>query len=135
MIPNEIDKSAETGEPSAAIAPVVQDTADRQQWAVHLHMPPGFSPESLPDPVSDHLSVTMSAEKRFAVVRFPGRPSEGRIAARTEELETWMAGEGLLAAHRPRLRSDDLPWRLPFLRKNEIVIPVANEAEAASAPG
>jgi hypothetical protein len=60
-------------------------------------------------------------------VRFSGYLGDKGAARAQAELETWMVGQGLLAAGEPAAAQYDAPWKPPFARRNEILIPVTGE--------
>jgi hypothetical protein len=59
-----------------------------------------------------------------AALRWSGRWTAGNLAQRTRQLQDVIAEAGWEVAGEPRWARFDPPWTPPFLRRNEIVIPV-----------
>jgi len=108
----------------ATTAPLVQSPASADEWTVSFVMPQGYSAETLPQPTSDAVTISEVPEARVAAVRFSGLGSEATLARKTRELRAFMRERGLEAHGAPRFAFYDPPWRLPFLRRNEVLIPV-----------
>ena len=59
------------------------------------------------------------------MVRFSGLAHPAAADAHAAELRTWMATRGLRVGGPASLAQYDPPWTLWFLRRNEVLIPVA----------
>ncbi|MEM9223346.1 MAG: heme-binding protein, partial [Pseudomonadota bacterium] len=112
-------------------APVVQAPSGDERWTVSFVMPKAFTSETLPEPTSDTVQVTTMPAERVAAVRFSGVARDKALAERTAALEKWMADNGLTPAGPPRYAYYDPPWRLPFLRRNEVIVPLAPASSEA----
>jgi hypothetical protein len=64
-------------------------------------------------------------EELAAVVRYSGRWSESGYRGRVAELEDAVEQAGLTVTGSPRWARFDPPWKPWFLRRNEVVLPVA----------
>ena len=98
----------------------------RQQgpgWTVNFTMPAMYSLRSLPLPDDQRVQIREKAEMTAAVIRFSGWVDEAKIATKTMLLRDWMAAQRLVADEPARLARYNPPWTLPFLRRNEILIP------------
>ena len=84
-----------------------------------------------PKPSDGAVTLRELPGGRFAVFRFSGKRSAKNEAKALERLESWMAAEGLSAAGAPVYGYFDPPWTPGFLRRNEVMKPVA----AAAGPG
>jgi hypothetical protein len=80
-------------------------------------------PAPVPTDPRIHLRAVRSQDA--AVVRWSGRWTSDKVATRTTELRKAMASHGWTATGAPRWARFDPPWKPPFARRNEIVIPVA----------
>lgn len=109
----------------AMTAPV---TTQRQEagWTVNFSMPTQYSLASLPIPDDGRIRLREVPELTVAVIRFSGLVYESKIAAKTALLRNWMAAHGVAADGDARLARYNPPWTLPFLRRNEILIPCHN---------
>ena len=59
-----------------------------------------------------------------AVLRFSGDRGAGAVATRTEWLEHVLRATGFEATGTPTAWFYDPPWTLPFLRRNEVAVPI-----------
>ena len=120
------------GEKIAMTAPVGQQRV-QDKWAVSFMMPAGYTLETLPVPEDPQVKLRLVPARRMAAVRYSGFWSEKRYLSHKQELETWMSKNGLTAAGAPvwaRYNPPFTPW---FLRRNEILIPLAPGTEPARA--
>jgi hypothetical protein len=113
----------ETAEKVAMTAPVTTEPAG-DRYRMHFVMPSQYTMDTLPRPRDGRVKLREVPPQRMAVVRFSGFAGEDRVREKTEELRAWMAAEGLSPAGPPQLARYDPPWTLPFLRRNEVMIPV-----------
>jgi hypothetical protein len=93
-------------------------------WVISFVMPRGLSFEALPKPNDKAVTLRQSRPTRFAVVRFSGLAGDDSVAAKTAELEAFLARKGLKPIGAPVIAQYDPPWTLWFMRRNEIMIPV-----------
>lgn len=107
----------------AMTAPVTTEAAEGR-YRMHFVMPSRYTLETLPRPNDPRVALREVPPQRMAAVRFTGFTGEGRVAEKTAELLAWMKGAGLEAAGAPQLARYDPPWTLPFLRRNEILVPL-----------
>ncbi len=120
------------GEKIAMTAPVGQQRV-QDKWAVSFMMPAGYTLETLPVPEDPQVKLRQVPARRMAAVRYSGFWSEKRYLSQKQALETWMSKNSLTAAGDPvwaRYNPPFTPW---FLRRNEILIPLAPGAEPARA--
>ena len=108
----------------AMTAPVAQ-TRVGEAWTVQFTMPQAYSLETLPSPNDPRVHLRTDPGKRVAVVRFSGYAEPSPVAAKTAALTDWMRQNQLTPAGPPTLAQYNPPWTLWFLRRNEVMIPVA----------
>ncbi len=115
---------APTSEKIAMTAPVTQIQSGGE-WVVRFTMPSAYSMETLPEPDDPKVHLRVLPPTRFAVLQFSGLAREDDVATKTAELEK-RAGTHHLRAIGPALLAQyDPPWTLWFMRRNEVMIPVA----------
>ena len=125
-------------EPIAMTAPVVLVRTDaptapgfvapsngRGRWRVRFFLPHALALETLPRPRDPRIVLARAPASRWAVVRFSGLAHPAAADAKAAELRAWMATRGLPVGGPPSLAQYDPPWTLWFLRRNEVLIPVA----------
>lgn len=114
------------GKKIAMTAPVSQQAAGGK-WAVSFMMPANYSLETLPIPDDSSITLRQVPAQRIAAVRYSGFWSEKRFLRHKQELEKWIEENNLKITGEPvwaRYNSPFTPW---FLRRNEILIPIATE--------
>jgi len=116
------------GEKIAMTAPVAQQRV-REQWAVSFMMPSTYTLETLPAPEDPQVTLRQVPARRIAAVRYSGSWSEKGYQRNLKDLESWMRGRGLSPAGDPVWARYNSPFSLWFLRRNEILVPVAAEAD------
>jgi len=115
---------APTSEKIAMTAPVTQ-TQNANEWVVRFTMPSAYSMETLPEPNDPKVRLRVLPPSRFAVLRFSGLAREDDVAAKTAELEKLTGIHDLRATGRASLAQYDPPWTPWFMRRNEVMMPVA----------
>ncbi len=121
--------------PSIAMTvPVTQRPGGEGGWTVGFVMPAEMTLDALPRPADAEIRLVSWPERRMAAVRFSGHATDADLAAREADLRAWMAGGGLEAAGPAVFAYYNDPLTPGFLRRNEVLIPVASpQAEAATA--
>ncbi|MHB8056293.1 MAG: SOUL family heme-binding protein [Desulfuromonadaceae bacterium] len=114
------------GEKISMTAPVSQQRS-QGKWAVSFMMPASYTMETLPTPHDPNISLRQVPARRVAAVRYSGFWSQENYLLHKEKLEKWIkdnrftvAGETVWA----RYNAPFTPW---FMRRNEILIPVASD--------
>ncbi len=107
----------------AMTAPVTTEAAGGR-YRMHFVMPSQYTMATLPKPKDERVTLREVPAQHMAVVKFSGFSGEGKVKEKTAELLAWMKAEGLEAAGAPQLARYDPPWTLPFLRRNEVMVPV-----------
>ncbi|MBD1390778.1 heme-binding protein [Neiella sp. HB171785] len=95
---------------------------ERGKWVVGFVMPSQFTLDTLPSPNSDKVVIEPVPERNVAVVTFSGFTGEEKVAAKTQQLLSWMRLQGLTPQSAATLARYNPPWTLPFLRRNEVMI-------------
>lgn len=116
------------GETIAMTAPVTQIAGAGQgpgDWLVRFTMPAQYRLEDLPLPKDPAVSLRDQPPARLAVLRFSGLAGEAKVADATERLVAWIAAHGLVAAGSLRIARYNPPWTPWFMRRNEVMVPVA----------
>lgn len=119
-------QQAAGGRRMAMTAPVVQREDGRPgAYIVGFVMPADETLETLPEP--DDVGVTLRAVPvEFAAAhRYSGRWTQAGYQERVAPLQQAIADAGLRAIGQPRWARFNPPWTPWFLRRNEVVVPVA----------
>ncbi len=120
-----------TSERLAMKAPVIQEAAGANQWTVSFVLPAGRSLPEYPIPTNSRVSLRAVPGETAAAIRWSGRWTPSNIARRSEDLRRVMAEAGWQESGEPRWARFDPPWKPPFARRNEIVIPVHRPGEGS----
>lgn len=115
---------AAEGEAIAMTAPVAQAQSGEGEWVVRFFMPAQYSRTTLPEPTDPRIAIVELPEQTMAAVRFSGRRDPEAVDAATRALQGGLDGTGWSPSGIPVAYFYDPPWTLPFLRRNEVVVPV-----------
>ncbi|MGR8947989.1 MAG: SOUL family heme-binding protein [Gammaproteobacteria bacterium] len=113
------------GEKIAMTAPVAQQS-NGDSWVVSFMMPAGRTLENLPAPTNSLVEIREVPARQVATVRYSGFWSEKRYRKFKRELEAWLETKQLTATGDPIWARYDPPFKPWFMRRNEILIPLAS---------
>ena len=108
----------------AMTAPVSQEAAD-EGWLVSFMMPSTFTMETIPEPTNQDVRIRQIPGYRAAAIRYSGTWSEKNYNKHHDQLIDWLEVQGLRVAGPSvwaRYNAPFTPW---FMRRNEVLIPVA----------
>ena len=80
--------------------------------------------DSLPDPNSNAVELAEVPARTMAVIRFAGWTGDRKVERRIQRLQAALQAEGIAQVGSPILAQYDPPMRLPFWRRNEILVEV-----------
>jgi hypothetical protein len=104
-------------------APVEIDDRDgRVRMAFYL--PSEYDADTAPRPTDDAVELVAVPERTLAVRQFSWRPTDRRVARKTERLLATLDRAEVAVAGDPFFMGYDAPWTLPFLRRNEVAVEV-----------
>ena len=112
------------GEKISMTAPVSQQSAEGK-WAVSFMMPASYTMETLPAPDDPNIKLRQIPARRVAAVRYSGFWSEEKYLLNKEKLEKWINDNRYTVTGEPVWARYNPPFTLWFMRRNEILIPVA----------
>ncbi len=112
----------------AMTAPVTQSALGDTSWAVQFIMPSSYAIQDLPAPASDDVRLREVPARRVAVIRFSGRTDDRLIATQEQRLRAWLVERDLAPADVPIYAYYNDPFTPGFLRRNEVMIPLAGDA-------
>jgi len=114
------------GEKIPMTAPVGQTRgAGSQTWVVRFTMPHAYTLSSLPRPNDPRVQLRELPPSRQAVLKFSGWALEGAVKRRAGELLAAAAAHHLKIIGPVTLAQYDPPWTLWFMRRNEVMAPIA----------
>ena len=107
----------------AMTAPVQQSMAGEKEMA--FMMPAEYALEDLPKPEDQRVSFREAPAYTAAVIQFSGWASAEKADENWQQLRRCLIAEGIDITGEPTLNQYNPPWTLPFMRRNEIIVPVA----------
>jgi hypothetical protein len=106
----------------AMTSPVQQSMGGEKEMA--FMMPAEYALEDLPKPEDQRVSFR-EAPAYTAVIQFSGWASAEKADENWQQLRRFLIAEGIDITGEPTLNQYNPPWTLPFMRRNEIIVPVA----------
>ena len=107
----------------AMTAPVQQSMKGDREMA--FMMPAEYALEDLPKPEDQRVSFREAPAYTAAVIQFSGWASAEKADKNWQQLRRFLIAEGIDITGEPTLNQYNPPWTLPFMRRNEIIVPVA----------
>jgi hypothetical protein len=123
------DSGLTTAEPVpekiAMTVPVIAEgKGDQKTWLIQFVMPKQYTLETLPKPNNPQVKLLAMGPQKIAVIRFTGFNSDEKVQEKTAELMAWIKSRNALPLGNPRLARYNPPWSIPWMRRNEILIPI-----------
>lgn len=111
------------GEAIAADAPVLAVAKDTS-WLISFVMPPDRTIVTLPRPNDPRVRIVRIPGRAAAVLAFSGAVSRDRVALQEERLRGLLARDGAVILGPATVAQYHPSWAPPFLRRNEVILPV-----------
>jgi hypothetical protein len=109
----------------AMTVPVIAEgKGDQKTWLIQFVMPKQYTLETLPKPNNPQVKLLAMGSQKIAVIRFTGFISDEKVQEKTAELMAWIKLRNALPLGSPRLARYNPPWSIPWMRRNEILIPI-----------
>ena len=106
-------------------APVLEEEIAPEQWRVSFVMPHGAKFEELPVPEGSQVTLRELPSHRAAVLRFSGRTTQKSVLDHEAQLLALLHTHRFVATGKARVARFDPPWKPPFARHNEVIIPIS----------
>jgi predicted transcriptional regulator YdeE len=87
-------------------------------------MPANLTLRTLPEPDDDDVKLVTVPAETYAVLRFTGSIAPKAIAEQKQALLARLSSSDWRPDGEPVAWFYDPPWTLPFLRRNEVAVPV-----------
>jgi hypothetical protein len=123
------DGGLTTAEPApekiAMTVPVIAEgKGDQKTWLIQFVMPKQYTMDTLPKPNNPQVKLVPIGPQKLAVIRFTGFVGDDKVQEKTAELMAWIKSRNALPLGNPRLARYNPPWSIPWMRRNEILIPI-----------
>lgn len=120
------------GQKIAMTAPVAHVSEAAGHW-ISFVVPAEFTLDTAPQPTDPRVRLRAVPGQTVAALRYSGFWSEKRYQKEEERLRQVMAERGLVASGEPLFARYNPPFMPPFMRRNEILIPLAADLAAQPA--
>ncbi|MEM9440090.1 MAG: heme-binding protein [Pseudomonadota bacterium] len=113
------------GEKVAMTVPVETSANVEGRTTMRFFLPSEFTVATAPVPKDARVQIEELPETTEAALRFTGLGSLSSLRERRAELLRALDGSGWSVKGEPTTLFYDPPWTIPFLRRNEVLVPVA----------
>lgn len=103
----------------------VETTAAGDAIRMAFFLPSEYDLACAPRPTDPAVELVGIPERTLAVRRFSWWPAERRVARQSERLLDTLARADVAVVGTPVFLAYDAPWTVPFLRRNEVAVEVA----------
>jgi len=114
------------GEKLAMTAPVLQEKRGGERWVVSFVLPGSRALGDYPSPTDPRVSLREIGEETLAAVRWSGRWTSSNVAKHSQRLRDAVLRHRWAPVGDMRWSRFDPPWKPPFARRNEILVPVTS---------
>ena len=104
--------------------PVMADKSGQQRWQIRFVLPARYTPDNTPQPSNPAITIRQRPRTKVAVIRFSGSLTPRNARKHIDKLRQWVQKQQFTPAGNPVIAAYNPPWTLPFLRRNEIHIPL-----------
>lgn len=136
---NSIDSSAPIPEKIPMTAPVTCQSAGKQEslevtpakassCIVRFFMPPAYTLATLPEPQDGRVKLIEIPEEQYAAIRFSGSWNPSNFTKHANYLLNFLRQKDVIPTGSPIYAYYDPPFTLPFLRHNEVLIPLSRHS-------
>ena len=108
----------------AMTAPVFLDQLEQTTETMSFVLPAKFYLSTTPLPKDTAVKLSELRNSMFAVVSFSGFLNQSSILTHRAKLQNWIKERSFKIIGEPKAAGYNPPFTLPFLRRNEILIPI-----------
>ena len=108
-----------------AMTTPVQQESTGTSWRVSFVMPAEYTLQTLPIPRNDRVLLKEIPAQKFAVIQFSGFHSDDNMKKHEQILMNYIQDKNIKTVGSPKYAFYNPPWTLPFLRRNEIMVEMA----------
>jgi SOUL heme-binding protein len=112
------------GEQVAMTVPVQTRLPAPGQYTMLFYLPATYTQATAPQPTDPRVKLLAVPEETLAVLRYSGSSDQSEVVRRQAELLAALEGSRWQPAGEPLAYFYDPPWTIPFLRRNEVAVPV-----------
>jgi len=116
----------QASEKIAMTAPVLESAAENGSRVVSFVLPSKYTLETLPAPNDSRVQLKEVPARKVAALQFSWYATEDRIEAKKLKLKTLIETDKLISIGSFQVAQYNPPLSAPFMRRNEILIPIAD---------
>lgn len=120
---------------SMTVPVFMEPDADGDRGSMAFVLPAELSETEAPQPTSDQVRLKHRRAGTWAVIRFNGQMTRQTCEAAEQKLRAWLKGRGLSAEETSEMAGYDPPWTPSLLRRNEVLIRLADDSPGDVAEG
>ena len=109
----------------AMTAPVQRTMPGAEGGEMAFVLPAEYAMTELPAPDDERVKFREEPAYHAAVIRFSGRATDSRVDEQWALLTAFLDAQQIETNGRPTLNQYNPPWTLPFMRRNEIIVPIS----------
>ncbi|MFT5036680.1 MAG: hypothetical protein ACI9VM_000243 [Candidatus Azotimanducaceae bacterium] len=113
----------------AMTVPVINTSENEQVRIISFVLPSKYTLETLPEPNNSKVRLTEVKARTVVALRFNWYAMESRAAKKQALLEALIAKDGLVVNGPVQVAQYNPPFSMPLMRRNEIIIPIADVVE------
>lgn len=119
-----LEEVTASSSPIAMTAPVLEETAAGNKRKVTFVMPAEYSMATIPKPKDPDVRLVEVPARRYAASHFSGWVDAEKAARMKTRLLEDLSRDKQATDGVPALAQYDPPWTPPFMRRNEILVPL-----------
>src|ERR1700690_2722008 len=108
-----------------AMTTPVEISKSESALLMRFFMPSSFALKDLPEPLDARVKLRELEPTTVAVLRFSGSSNDATVSRHTEELLNALKATKFKVTDAATAFFYNPPWTIPFMRRNEIVVPVS----------
>ena len=116
----------EPGRKMAMTSPVLQESAHATRHVVSFVLPANVSVDDIPKPRDARVTTVAVPARDMAARTYIGRWTQSKFESNAAELVSALSRDGLNVSGAPSWARYDPPWTPPFMRRNEVLVEIAD---------
>ena len=109
----------------AMTAPVETARTEGQGTLMRFYLPAAYTIETAPEPTDPRVRLVVLPAQTVATLRYAGSRRENVVVERQADLLAALENSTWQPTAAPVAFFYDPPWTIPFLRRNEVAVPIA----------
>eukprot|EP00252_Welwitschia_mirabilis_P014190 TRINITY_DN31256_c0_g1_i1.p2 TRINITY_DN31256_c0_g1~~TRINITY_DN31256_c0_g1_i1.p2 ORF type:complete len:207 (-),score=5.78 TRINITY_DN31256_c0_g1_i1:1258-1878(-) len=125
--PQNTSSSSSSSEKISMTAPVITSSSsekEKAQVTMEFVLPSKYTIDNAPRPTDSRVLLKEYPKRKYAVMTFSGVADDAKVERVVSTLTERAQARGYEVAGDPLLARYNPPWTLPFLRTNEVLLPL-----------